>query len=212
VTGPTDSETRPSAVPPTAKGRRTRARVVGAAADLVYQRGVAAVTLDEVREASGTGKSQLYHYFTDRDDLVHAVIDYQCDRVLGLHASVLDGLSSWEDLGRWRDLVVANSRRHDGAGGCPIGSLANELAETDDRARLELADAFDRWVRLLAEGLDRMVQAGALRGDADTARLAVATIASLQGGLLLAETARDADKLEIALDAALDHLRTFAGG
>jgi acyl-CoA synthetase (NDP forming) len=55
-----------------------------------------------------------------------------------------------------------------------------------------------------------MVRSGALRGDANPERLAVSTIASLQGGLILAELERDTRPLEIALDAAIAHLKTFA--
>ena len=52
-----------------------------------------------------------------------------------------------------------------------------------------------------------MITSGELRRDADPERLAVSTIASLQGGLILAELERDTRPLEIALDAAIAHLR-----
>ncbi len=51
---------------------------------------------------------------------------------------------------------------------------------------------------------------GLVRDDADIDELSTATIASLQGGLLLAKTARSTRPLRIALDAALSHLRSFA--
>ena len=41
----------------------TRARMISSAADLMYVRGVNAVTLDDVRAATGTSKSQLYKHF-----------------------------------------------------------------------------------------------------------------------------------------------------
>jgi len=50
---------------------------VASAADLVYDRGVAGTSLDEVLAASRTSKSQLYHYFADKDGLVRAVIAEQ---------------------------------------------------------------------------------------------------------------------------------------
>ena len=51
---------------------------------------------------------------------------------------------------------------------------------------------------------------GKLRRSADPARLATATMASLQGGLLLTQTRRDPEQLRLALDAAYAHLRSFA--
>ena len=53
---------------------------------------------------------------------------------------------------------------------------------------------------------------GELRADADTTRLATATLASIQGGLVLTQTRRDPGQLRIALDAALEHLRQARAG
>jgi len=48
-----------------------------------------------------------------------------------------------------------------------------------------------------------------LAPDADPRRLAMAVFASLEGGLLLTKTHKDAEPLRIALDAAYTHLRSF---
>jgi len=197
-------------MPATAKGRETRQRIVDAAAELIYERGVANVSLDDVRQATGTSKSQLYHYFDDKDSLAHAVIDRQEERVLAFHKPQLGSLSSWDDIRRWRDAVVEAQAGRGCRSGCPLGSLANALAELDVAAREQLSDAFATWEQLLADGLAGMARAGALRADADPASLAVSTMASLQGGLLLAQVERNTGPLEVALDAAIAYLRSFA--
>jgi len=55
-----------------------------------------------------------------------------------------------------------------------------------------------------------MVEKGVFRSDADPEALATSMLASLQGGLLLAEVDSDTQCLEIALDATLAYVRTFA--
>ena len=50
---------------------------------------------------------------------------------------------------------------------------------------------------------------GVLRADTDTLTLATRVIAVLQGGRPLAQTARDTKPMEIALEMALAHVRTF---
>ena len=196
--------------PATRKGRETRQRIVDAAADLIYERGVAAVSLDDIGRATGTSKSQLYHYFSGKNALVGAVIDRQRDRILAFQRPVLEALATWEDITSWRDMIVVLQRELGCRGGCPLGSLANELAELDDTARVQLADAIGSWEQLLADGLATMAQRGELRSDADPAKLALGVMASLQGGLLLAKTTRSTYPLEVALDAAITYLRTFA--
>ncbi len=196
--------------PPTQKGREKRGQIVDAAADLIFERGVAEVSLDDIREATGVSKSQLYHYFSDKSDLLHAVIECQRERVLGNHRPTFESLEGWDDLEGWRDMIVTFQAAHFCRGGCPLGSLANGLAELDDAARHQLSDAFSSWSRMIANGLTRMVQSEDLRADADPEELAVSVLASLQGGLLMAETARSTRPLEIALDAAIAHLKSFA--
>jgi TetR/AcrR family transcriptional regulator, transcriptional repressor for nem operon len=195
--------------PRTNKGRATRERVLDVATALVFERGVAGTTLDDVRAAAKVSKSQLYHYFADKDDLIHAVIDRTVEQVLDAQPALAD-LSSWTAISRWfDDLVQLQIARH-AVGGCPIGGLAGELAETDETARRELAAGFDRWEQPLRRGLETMRSSGKLRRTADPARLATATLAAIQGGLVLTQTRRDPQQLRIALDAAYAYLRSFA--
>jgi len=205
---PDDATTH--AMPATRKGRDTRQRIIEAAAQLVYEGTVAGVSLDEVCRATSTSKSQLYHYFSDKDDLVHAVIDHERERVLGFHRPALESLSTWDDIQHWRDMVVEAQAARACRGGCPLGSLASELADLDEPSRTRLAHAFMAWEQLLSDGLAKMVEAGSLRADADAKDLALGVIASLQGGLLLAEIDRSTRPLEVALDAAIAYLRSFA--
>ena len=88
-----------------------RARIVEAAADLMRAHGVASTSLDAVLAASKASKSQLYHYFADKDDLVLAVIQRQTECVLAAQESLLRGLTSLSGLRRWRDAVVEMSRK-----------------------------------------------------------------------------------------------------
>jgi AcrR family transcriptional regulator len=190
----------------TAKGELTRARVVEAAARLIYQRGVAGTTLEDVKAAAGVSGSQMYHYFPDKDELVQAVITYQAGVIAGNQRQA--DLGSAEGLRAWRDMLIAEARNGEGKGGCPLGSLAGQVAETDPRARALLADGFGQWRDAISEGLRRLHQAGQLRDGTDPDALAVTLLATLQGALLLAQVQRDPRVLEAAVDTLLQLART----
>lgn len=68
------------------------------------------------------------------------------------------------------------------AGGCPLGSLASDLSESDPVARVQLAGAFAQWEGLIRDGLVQMQERGELTADADPVDLAVAMLAAVQGG------------------------------
>ena len=113
--------------------------------------------------------------------------------------------TSLAGLRRWRDALVELSRQLECAGGCPLGSLVSELAEAP-RPRAALSDSFARWEALIVRGFARIRARSEPAPDVDLADLATAMLAALQGGLLLAQTARSTRPLELALDMAIAHV------
>jgi len=187
----------------TVKGQRTRQRIVEHAAQLMFERGVAGTTIEDVRAAAGVSNSQVYHYFADKHALVRAVIEYQTEYVVGPQESLFARLDTMDGLRAWRDFIVEHQRRRQCRGGCPIASLSSELAEGDDDVRRQLSGSFARWEHGIRDGLRAMHEAGRLRSEADPDELALATLASLQGGLLLTQLQRDVRPIATALDASL---------
>lgn len=194
-------------MPDTPKGRRTRERIVLTAAGLVAERGVAQTSLDDVRTRAKVSKGQLYHYFVDRDDLINAVARSTCESVLERQAHTLAGFDSLAGIERYLDAVVALQEQRQGRGGCPIGSLAGQIAESNPEARLALADGLGQWEDSMCNGLERMKTQGLLRADVDPTSLATQALAALQGGLLLTQVRRDPGQIRAAADGVLTLIR-----
>ena len=165
----------------TAKGERTRARIVEAAAALIHERGVAATTLDDV-------------------NLVQAVIDYQADTIVTQNRRAL---GSAEGVQAWRNMIITGATLTQAKGGCALGSLGGQLAESDPEARALIAAGFDQWTAALSEGLRSLDANGKLAPDIDPDDLATTLLATLQGGLLLSQVKRSTRPLETAVDTVL---------
>ena len=194
--------------PRTGRGRASRERIVDHAAELVAERGVAGTSLDDVLAAAGASKSQLYHYFAGRDQLVEAAVAHRCAQVLGGLTQALGDVATLAELeAKLRGFVAGFEQQ--GLPGCPIGSLASEVAERNDGARLQAAAAFDVWEGLFSDALERMRARGELRADASPGVLATALLASIEGGLLLSQTRKHAASLRIAVEAALAHVQSY---
>lgn len=196
----------------TPRGAKTRERIVAAAADLMYVRGVGATTLDDVLEASGVSKSQLYRHFANKDEVVRAVIERMGEHVIQREQNTLGRVSTLAGLRRWRDALVQNNALRHGAYGCALGSFASEVADHDDLARQRLMLLFAEWRDLLGEAIGRLRDNGTLRSDAPVDELAVGLLGALQGGYLLAQTARDVTPMATSLDMALTHIESFSAG
>jgi AcrR family transcriptional regulator len=78
----------PAPPPERADAARNRRRVLDAAAALFAERGVDAVSMDDVVAAAGVGKGTLYRRFGDKSGLAAALLD---DRERALQAAILSG-------------------------------------------------------------------------------------------------------------------------
>ncbi|MFC8525807.1 TetR/AcrR family transcriptional regulator [Nocardia sp. NPDC057227] len=197
----------------TTKGRRSRARIIEAASELILAHGANATTMEAIRLAAEVSTSQLYHYFADKRDLLAAVIQSRTEVVVA--NEWVTGLRSLRDLRAWRDAVVEGTSAAGWRTGCPLASFAEQLGDTDPELLELVALGLRRLTDAVAAGLARMRDAGELRPDADIARLALLIVTAYEGGMLVARAQRDCLPLEVALDAAIDRVAAeaiFAAG
>jgi AcrR family transcriptional regulator len=188
----------------TAKGAATRDRIVAAAALLMREKGAAETTLDDVRTATSTSKSQLFHYFPEgRTDLLVAVARHEADEVLRAQQPYLDDLSTWESWRGWGEAVVRHytelGRR------CPLGNLTSELGKSSPEARAVVDALFGEWEAHFVRGAE------ALLGNRDAAAVQARVIlAAVQGGVLMLQSTGRTDYLEAAVVAAVEPFRPRA--
>ena len=198
------------AEPRTEKGRETRERILATAAGLFHECGVSATSVEQVLAEARGGKSQFYRYFPSKEILVSEVIRYQSDRSLGWQRDLLERVDDWEGLEAYFNALVASYSEREMIGGCPIGSLAAELADTNEAHRRELAEAFSLWEASIEQALTKMRAARKLRPHADPSSLAATTLAGIQGAYLLSTLHKDVRPMKDTLEAILVHLRSFA--
>jgi AcrR family transcriptional regulator len=194
----------------TRKGMATRARIIDVAARLMFERGVANTSIDQVRRAAKVGGSQISHYFHDKRDLTRHVVQARRNGVRDFHTQPkFHALDSLDALQAWADACVSDIDPVYRVGGCVYGSLAGELIEADDEIHEDLAAGYDQWIELFRTGLEAMRDRGDLRPEADPRHLAVSLVAALQGGALLTYATGDPQPLRAAVNAAVDYVRSF---
>lgn len=194
----------------TSRGAKTRSKIVATAADLIRVRGVGGTTLDDVVSASNVSKSQLYRHFEDKSALVRAVIEYVGELKISGERERLGKVRTFAGLQRWRDAIVENNALHEGRYGCSLGSLANEVSDHDGIARRQLQDLFIAWQELFEGVLRRLQQEGLIPQDVDITQLATGFVAAVQGGYLLAQTARDVRPMALSIDMAISYVRMLS--
>ena len=100
-------------------------------------------------------------------------------------------------------MLIAGVKNTKAKGGCPLGSLGGQLAENDPEARALIAAGFDQWAAAIADGLRTLHADRKLPADIDPDDLATTVLATVQGGLLLAQVQRSTRPFETAVDTLL---------
>jgi AcrR family transcriptional regulator len=193
----------------TPKGQATRARIVEGAAEVVREKGVTDVTLDDVRSRTGTSKSQLFHYFPDgKDALLLAVAQYEADQVLEDQQPHLAGLDTWDAWYRWRDALV---ERYESQGDqCPLYTLFLQVGRNTPGSRAIVGELLRRWQQSLAGGIRALQRNGLLPLSVDVDDSAAALLAAIQGGVSIMLSTGESVHLRTALDWWLTRLRAAA--
>jgi AcrR family transcriptional regulator len=112
-----------------------RERILAAARELFYARGIRAVSVDAIAEAADTNKMTLYRHFESKDVLVAEYLkgiakDYQGQ--WHMVAAKFPGDPEGQLKG-WIDHIAAGHGEDDR--GCPFANAAVELPEKDHPAR-----------------------------------------------------------------------------
>jgi TetR/AcrR family transcriptional repressor of nem operon len=193
-----------------AQGAETRLRIIRAAADLFHKQGVHATSPDQIIEASKTGKGQFYHYFKNKEGLVHEVLQTHLEAIRTGTAPLNYEIGSWQDLEQWFVAHVTLQKHFRMTRGCPFGTIGNEVTENDELIRQDLSLIFEVVKNKLAAFLIQEKAKGALLPGANPEVLADFCIATVQGAMLMGKIKRNGQLVETTVHEALNHLRQFA--
>jgi TetR/AcrR family transcriptional repressor of nem operon len=191
------------------QGTETRFRIIQAAADLFHKQGVHSTSPDQVIEASDTGKGQFYHYFRNKEGLVHEVLQAHLQAIRAGTAPLKYEIESWEDLERWFLAHLELQKHFRMTRGCPFGTIGNEVTENDELIRQDLSLIFEVVKNKLAAFFIKEKAKGAVLADTDEDGLAEFCIATVQGAMLMGKIKRNSQVVEATVREALSHLRHF---
>jgi len=196
----------------TVRGNQTRREILAAAADLFHKQGVVATSPDQVLEASGAGKGQFYHYFKNKERLVHEVLQAYLLEIQDGSGSIAYVIESWNDLERWFTAHLNLQKRFDMTRGCPFGTIGNEVTEKDELIRQDLSLIFEVVKSKIAKFFVKERAGGRLKPDAREDELADFCVAMIQGAMLLGKVKRSSQIVETTVRETMRHVRGHERG
>ena len=166
-----------------------KARIVAAAARRFREKGFDGISLADLLREVGLTHGGFYNHFTSKEELEAAA----CELAFEKAAATLTAVTETPASSRRSALLEYVSRylshqARDAHVVCPMVSLSGEAARRGKGLRRLFAEGIQRYLELLGAAISRR-DAGAAQGR----EKAVATLALLVGGLLLARGIKDAD-------------------
>ena len=173
----------------------TRERIVTATAELFRRQGYHGTSLKQVTQAAGAPVGSLYHFFPEgKDELAETVIGSSGAAYQELFELIYDAAPDpGTAVGDFFDAAAIVLEETGYLDACPIGTVALEVASTNERLRLATKAVFDGWSDALAT---RLRDAGVSGSEADD--LATTLIAAVEGGFMLSRTAQSPEPMRAA--------------
>ncbi len=177
-----------------ADAARNRERLI-VAAQARFASGDAAVSLESVAQAAGTGIATLYRHFPTREALVEAVCHLELDALTAEAAQLLGACPAFDALRLWMDRYARFvATKHAMQEALHVALTLRAGAASDTRARLcEAVSGF----------LARGAADGTIRRDVEPDDVTI----SLAGLVLMTVAASDPAQLRRVLDLLMDGLR-----
>ena len=186
-----------------------RRAILDAAGALFRARGVDGVSIGEVTRSAGLTHGAFYGHFaskaalagaTCRDNLASGADAWRA-RAAAAEAAGNDGVHAIIDA------YLTEQHRDAPAGGCALVALGPELSRAEPASRAALAEGVEALAAALAEAL--ALRRPALHDDA-CRETAMAVLAALVGGMVVARALPDPARSRAALDAASRAARAAA--
>ncbi len=170
---------------------RTRQRVLSEAAAAIRAVGPHGIGVAGVMAKAGLTHGAFYAHFESKDDLVAQAISQMFDESRQRFVAKTDNSDPAVALRQFIDSYLSTRHRDAPESGCPLPSLAGELARLPPTAKLRVAKGLDR----LTDGMAKRIKE---LGHANAATLAGSMIAEMVGAVALAravDSQADSDRI-----------------
>lgn len=188
---------------------RNREQLIHIAARLFLSKGFKYTSIEDVVEKSGVSRSNLYYHFSSKEELLYAVVDFWGNR----YESALEiALAQRELSARARiegfiELLLQEIAARGTRGTCPFIAMYQqspvEAKDVHERINSFFVCLRQLIGKLLAQGMEK----GEFKQSLSAEQGAILFVASLEGGLILAETMNDLDIVRTTSDAFFAMLR-----
>ncbi len=177
--------------------QETKQRILEEGARLIHTKGFNDTGILDVLKAAGVPKGSFYFYFQNKEEFGLEIVEYFRGHFCSLAQQHMEA-SSGTTMERLAALFIEFEQMFEAQGfrlGCPIGNLASELGDVNDRFQERLASVFAEMRDSIATFLVAAIEAGEIDRRIDARRTADYLLQGWEGALVLMKVSGDAGPL-----------------
>ncbi|MCU0569025.1 MAG: TetR/AcrR family transcriptional regulator [Oculatellaceae cyanobacterium Prado106] len=170
----------------TALKEDTKLALIKAGRRIIVEKGYNHTGIQEILLEVGVPKGSFYHFFSSKEEFGLAIIDYdsqQHDRIVEQYLGDTQ-LTPLNRIKRYFTFKLEEFETLQYREGCLFGNLSQEMADQNDRFRLRLQEAVDRWRDQFAECIQAAQDIGEISTQHSAQDLATFCLNSWEGALL----------------------------
>lgn len=168
-------------------------QIIEISAKLIHSQGYEKTSIQDILQAAQIGKGQFYYYFSSKQDLGIAVVDYCFEK---WNQRVIKNILESEDdpkvkIEKMLECAIDVHTKNGSKCGCFFGNLAVELSEHNEIFREKTNKVFESWTSHLEVVLDELMRKETLPLQCDSHVLAQSIVAMIEGGIMLMKNRQD---------------------
>ena len=173
------------------KSEATKLIIIEKSASVFNQKGYAGTSMSDIVKATGLTKGGLYGNFKTKDEIAEAAFAYAVNYVwqeVSNRTRVIDNA-----LDKLKAVVYFYKERlfdPPVEGGCPILKTAVMSENLPPQMQKDVQQTIEDWQNAIIKTLEKGKERGEVKSDVDSDEFATLFVAILEGGMLLARTAR----------------------
>jgi len=194
------------------KGEQTREKILSEARLLFKQKGFGATSINDLLNASGTTKGNLYFHFSDKEAVALEVLRREQQSFYRFLEQAFSGRSAAAGLEYFFHYALKKHHQSGFVGGCLFGNTALEASDTSPLFAGFVREVFAEWIKIFAEKMTVAQAAGQIRTDIPADHLAEMVVATIEGGIMQSRLQKSATPLQRSLETLRQVLELQVNG
>ncbi|AKD53924.1 TetR/AcrR family transcriptional regulator [Spirosoma radiotolerans] len=194
------------------KADRTRQFIIETTAGVFNTKGYAGTSIADLTEATRLTKGSIYGNFDNKEAVALAAFDYNLSLVRkAVQTQMSQATTCHEQLMVYAKAYQSFNERGFPVGGCPILNTATEADDTNSLLKDRAAKAVLSWKRTIIDIIKKGIASGEFSATAEPESTALAMIALIEGGIMIAKVTNNPASLNKVLktvEALVNQLAT----